>query len=92
MELRLRLESIFWWNAMDVPGTVATAGVLVKGDRLVVEGIIVEADGQWLIRDSAEGTAQYGEMIARDVADSCRDLARKRLSLAGEPVPGRAAS
>lgn len=89
---RLRLESIFWWNAMDVPSTVVTAHASLQGGRARVEGIVLEAEGLWMISDGGEAEADHGDFVARDVAQSCLEAAWSRWNRGAAVQAGRAAS
>jgi porphobilinogen deaminase len=89
---RLRLESVFWWNAMDVPSTVVTARACVAHGRARIEGLVVDADGRWMISDGAEAEERHGVVVARDVAQSCLEAAWRRRNQAARAVPGRVAS
>ncbi len=88
----LRLESTFWWNAMDLPGSIVTARAVFEGERVRLEGLIAEAEGAWLITDSGEAPVAWGESMVRDLADSCRELAWRFKGMSGVPIRGRVAS
>ncbi|MBI3447912.1 MAG: hypothetical protein HY049_03195 [Acidobacteria bacterium] len=83
-------ERTFVRESGDVPGTVAAAHAIVRDGRLELCALIAEEDGRWIARDAAEAESVFGEILAREVADSCGEAAA-RLSRAG-PGLKRAAS
>ncbi|HXI04467.1 MAG TPA: hypothetical protein VNI57_14940, partial [Candidatus Saccharimonadales bacterium] len=92
---RLRLESAFWWNVTDIPGTVVTASARFEEGRVIVEGLVAEADGAWLVSDRGEAGEAYAAAVVRDVADSCREMTwgrRARKEIAAHALHGRRAS
>ncbi len=80
---RLRLESAFWWQALEACNTVATARVVLSNGAVELTGIIADADGAWLVRDTARGPELSDEAIAQELAESCKAMASKHLARQG---------
>lgn len=77
---RLRLESAFWWQAMEICGTVATARAVLSDGTVELTGIIADAEGAWLVGDTARGPELSDEAIAQELAESCKAMAGKHLA------------
>jgi porphobilinogen deaminase len=58
------------------------------GGRLELEGTLAHPDGEWLVTSNASGPPSFGRILGLEVAESCRELAARRVRL---PViiPGR---
>lgn len=76
-ECQLRVESAFWWQAMEDCGTVATASASCRGEEAEVRGMIAEADGAWLVSDTLTVSAEEAEAGAQTLAETCKSLSRK---------------
>lgn len=70
------------------PGRVCTASGAWSGGEIDLSGLIAEADGRWLVLDTASAPARYAEILGTEVALACRGLAQE--ALAGVSM-GRAA-
>jgi porphobilinogen deaminase len=77
-EARLRIESAFWWQAMEICGTVATAVAEVGEDKVDLVGVIAEAEGAWLVRNTTLVSPDNGEYAAQDLAETCKKAAKER--------------
>jgi len=62
----------------DFPGAVVAAHAKVREDRIELRGLIAEEAGRWMARDAAEAEFILGDIIARELAESCRDTAGRR--------------
>lgn len=83
LEHCLRVERAFLARLAPLAERVATAWATRKGGMLELTGILADKDGRWLVADQAQAPARFGEVVALEIADSCRSLA------AGEPPEPR---
>jgi len=73
-------ERSFLSGASQGTPAVCTARARVMGDVVEVTGIIVEPDGRWLVRDQAWAPFRFASIVAREVADSCVEMAREKIA------------
>ncbi len=74
----LLLERAFLAQAPDQPNTIRTATATRTGDEIRITGLIADSDGKWLLLHQSAGPIRSGTMVAREVAETCRDLASQR--------------
>jgi len=71
----LRAERAFLARLAPLADRVATARATRNGGMLELTGVLAERDGRWLVADQAQAPARFGEVVALEIADSCRSLA-----------------
>jgi len=57
------------------------------GGRLELDGSLAHPDGEWLVTSSASGPPSFGRIMGLEVAESCRELAARRVRLPAV-IPG----
>jgi hydroxymethylbilane synthase len=77
LETCLVAERVFLRNVGDVAGAVATAHATLSGQVMDITGVLVGQEGEWRTGDGAEADARYGETLAIEIADSCRQTSRR---------------
>jgi hydroxymethylbilane synthase len=60
------------------PGCVGAAYAAASGKMMEFNGLVADSEGRWIAPDGARAEISFGEIVARDVADSCRELAARR--------------
>jgi hydroxymethylbilane synthase len=74
-------ERTFVREAFEFPGSVSA--VLSSSDQGMIDlnGLIADAEGRWMARDGARAENGFGEIVAREVAEACGELAHRALSV-----------
>jgi hydroxymethylbilane synthase len=75
-------ERTFVREAFEFPGSVSA--VLSSSDQGMIDlnGMIADGEGRWMARDGARAENGFGEIVAREVAEACGELAHRTLSVA----------
>ena len=74
----LDAETSFLRHVIEVPETVATAAAGAFGGRIEITGLVAEAGGAWLVLDEASSPIEFAEVVGREVAESCKEMAWAR--------------
>lgn len=69
-------ERSFAGLASRFPAALPTARARRTGDQVHITGMIIDRNGSWLVDDEAVAAARFAVVVAEDLAEACRELAR----------------
>jgi hydroxymethylbilane synthase len=83
-----RCERAFAQEASGFAGSLSAAVARIDGHDIVLKGMLVERDGTWMVLDEATAQVGFAPVVAQDLAESCKEMARAEGARAASRTAG----